>query len=210
MALPTSPVEICNIAADLCGERAISSISPPSTETEKLFARHYDEQRQQLLRQGVWNFAATRMLISRNTTDPEFDYADAYDLPVDCLRVLSVGDIDFRGSTQFVVEGRQILMNNSGADSLKLRYIKDVTDVTKWDAGFRRLMVIQLALQVAYQITKKEKIIERLEALLRAEWKGAFSIDGQETPPTRIQNSKYLTARRLNQNNVASQYTVFE
>lgn len=209
MALPTSPVDICNMALDLVAERSISSITPPVTDTEKVLSRHYDEHRQQLLRQGVWNFAYRRILCARSRT-PAFDFTDAYLLPNDELRVLSVGDKDLRGRTIYEIEGREIVMNAAAAASIKVRYISDVTDVSLWDAGFRRLMVIGLALEVGYKITGKEKVIERLEALYRAEWKGAFSIDGQEVPPTRIQFSKYLDARRTNTNSADSRYVSFE
>lgn len=209
MPLPTSPVDICNMSGDLLRERAISVISPPVTETEKIYARHYDEVRQWLLYQGVWNFAYRVVEIDRTST-PAGDFADAYLLPTNCLRLLSVGDATFRGQTKYEVRGREIVIDNDGEAALLVRYIEDVTDVTTWSAGYRKLMILLLAEQVGYAITGKEKPIERLEALIKAAWKDAFSIDGQESPPTRIERSRLLTARRLNSANVASRYTSFD
>lgn len=210
MGLPASEVDICNMALDFIGQPPIASISPPSTTTEILVARHYDDARQAVLRKYVWNFAKKRSTCSR-TGAAAFDFPDKYQLPNDFVRLLSVqGDREIEQSTDFDIEGRELLIDASGAASIKIRYIRDVTDVTLWDAGFRRLVALTLALDLAYQITKKKAVVEQIDALLRLELPDAVSVDGQEVPPRKIQRSKYITARRITGGSVASKYTVFD
>ena len=209
-AVPASEVEICNLALDRFGERPIANIDNPQTTAEITMARHFAQVRQELLRKYVWNFGKKRASISRSGT-PEFDYADKYQLPNDFVRLLSVnGDTEVQQSKDYDIEGRELLIDASGAASIKIRYIKDVTDVSQWDSLFRTCMILSLALATAYQFTKKKALVDQINGLLAAELPDAVSIDGQEKPPVRIQRSKYLAARQMGgySTGVASQYTV--
>lgn len=204
MALPASKVDIANMALDFLGHAPpVSNIDSPVTDTEKLLARHFDACRQELLRDNPWNFATKHATIARNTVAPAFDYEDAYDLPNDWVRTLSVeGDSIVLQSRDFTIAGRQIWMNNGGGASIKLRYVADIEDITTWDAKVRKLLALYVAAATGFQITKKEKVVERVENLIKIYMPAARSIDGQEVPPRRIQRSKYRDARVLFTNRV--------
>lgn len=210
MGAPQSAIEICNMALAHIGEPPIDTIDPPVTEREEIVALQYDDARQNVLRQFVWNFAKCRANISRSDT-PAFDYEDMYALPADFIRLLSVGGSDFEvGQTlDYDIEGRSILINAGGADTIPLRYIKDEELVTTWDPLFRKLVILTLAMQLAFQITGKKEIVAQVESLLTREMPGAASVDGQEVPPKRIQRSRALDARRMGSISpgVASGYT---
>jgi hypothetical protein len=227
MPLPTAPIDICNMALDLCGEAPIKSITAPVSDTEFLLSRHYDATRQATLRITNWHFAKTGALIpnvgSTAVTPPTgtppapsnatttYDYTDAYALPSDFIRLLSVEGQDERcqdfhydvrsGGTL----GGKILCYNSGflgnptgslVATINIRYIQDIQDVTVWDASFRDLMVMDLAITVCFQITKNKdtvmSLMERRQPLLA----NALAINGQERRPIRIERSKTLSARR--------------
>lgn len=208
MGLPASKIGICNMALDHIGQPPISSIDPGSTPTEILVARHYDAVRQSVLRKYVWNFAKKRATITRSG-DAEFDFTDKYTLPNDFVRLLSVegssGEIS--QSNDYDINGREIYINASTADSINIRYVSDVEDVTTWDALFRQLVILNLALVLAFAITKKESVVKRINDMLALETPSAISIDGQEVPPRRIQKSRIITSRRLGTASVASPYT---
>lgn len=209
MGLPAAPVDIANMALDLLGQPPVASINPPeNTDAAKLVARHYDAVRQAVLRKYVWNFAKKRITCTRNGT-PAFDFSDAYALPNDFVRLLSInGDTELQQTTDYDIQGRDILLNASGATSVKLRYIRDEKDVNKWDALFRNIVILTLASQCAYQLTKQKSVVERIEGLLKLELPDAVSIDGQERPPQRIQRSKAIAARTRLMSGVASPYTI--
>lgn len=206
MGAPQSPIDICNMALAHLGEPPIDTISPPVTEREDIVALQYDDARQNVLRKNVWNFAKKRVLASRSGT-PTFDYADEYALPSDFIRLLSVNGLsattgsgeaggEISQTLDYDIEGRSVLLNASGAPTVQMRYIADIETVSTWDPLFRKLVILTLALQLAYTITGKKEMVEQMNALLTRELPDAASIDGQEVPPKRIQRSRALTARR--------------
>lgn len=198
MGLPTSEVDIANLAFARIGEPRISSITNPNTANEQLAALCFADARQTVLRLHPWKFACTRALCSRLAGSPAFDYEDAYQLPNDFIRLVSIGgENEYYQELNYDIDGLSILINNAGDSSLKVRYVKDVTDVNVWSAGFRRCMVLQLALDMAYKITKKASVVQMINELLTLELQQMASIDGQERPPIRIQRSKAIEARKI-------------
>lgn len=207
MTVSTSAVAICNKALDLLGQKGeVTNIETPRTEQEIIFARHYDDTRQMVLRKYVWNFATERKRINRDALNsPDFDYTDAYKLPNDFIRLLSFDDYQSLCEVEYELSGGYLLLNNNGAASIRLRYIKDVTDVHKFDAGFKYLFSLYLAAAVAYKFSQKQTVLQRIYELIGVEEAKIISIDGQERPPRRVQRSKYLNARkRLGSSNSAS------
>ncbi len=212
MSAPNSPIDICRLALDLLKQRAvIASITNPTTTEEIVCARWYDATRRALLRKHFWVFARTRAAIQRDSVTPPFGYSDAYNLPNNYLRKHFIGDDSTNNYIKdYEIEGRQILINNSGASSLNIGYIIDMTTVGKFDALFVLLFAAELAAKIAYAFTGKNTIIERLEntlATLRIE---AKAVNGQDRPPKRIQSSKFQNARRKLTSSGAGKYTEFE
>lgn len=194
-------IDIANQALDQINQGSISSITPPTSAPEKIVARHYDDCRRKVLRSHPWNFACTRAYVARSLTTPDFDYTDQYTLPEDCLRVLSVGgDSETTRKKNWGISGRFLQMNNSGAASEKVRYIQDVTDISLWDSQAKELLVYELALKIAPALSAKKADVERIEAAIRANQPEARSIDGIEKPPRRINESRYLAARKRGYN----------
>ncbi len=196
--LSNSEVQICNKALDLLGQTAsIGNILTPTTDDEKICARHYHDTLDFTLRKYVWNFATHRAMISRDARNtPEFDYTDAYKLPSEFVRLLSFGEHETLVDVDFDLSGGFLLLNNGGASALKLRYIRRITDVAKFDAGFKKLLTLYLAADLAYKFTAKQTVLERLYKLIEMEEAKVVSIDGQERPPKRVQYSRYARARR--------------
>lgn len=223
MARPGSAVGICNISQDFLGQQPITSIMPGTTPVESLYARHYDLIRQGLLRQYPMPWSKRRMTLLRRPAAPEFDYPDAYPIPKDVLHIRTVSaptsQSNLRGPLiqDYDIEddphgGLLLLCNNAGANSLYLRYIADITDVLKMDPLFVNVLAINLALSVAFQITKNKEDVARLDALLAKELPMLMSIAGQETVPVRVETSKFITARQrlISRSGVAGIYTTFD
>jgi hypothetical protein len=108
--------------------------------------------------------------LSANTTDEplsEWDYA--YDLPTDFLRMKKPYEGVVSGETEleytYSLEGKQILSNES---SMKIRYIKRVTDPPSFDPLFVEVLVLQLALKMLFPIAGagREAIILRRELMV--------------------------------------------
>ena len=210
MSAPVSAVHICNLALDHIKQDAISSIDPPSTKTETVCARWYDPTRRAVLRKHPWNFAIMRTTLPRNSTDPDFGYSAAYDLPNNFVRLLTIGDDSVDDNRlKYQIENGQLLYNSDDTTALKVRYIYDHTNVAKFDALFIDILAVELAMRMAYKFTGGENSITRLAALLKAIAPEGYAVDGQERPPQRIERSRFLQARRGNRSSSAGKNTVF-
>ena len=198
MGSPVSDVEVCNLSLDLlkAGE-LITSLETPETELEALAARWYDATRRSVLRMFPWNFARKRDTLSRNTTAPEFQYADAYDLPNDYIGLVFVGDnptTDYE--TDYLIEGDQLLIDNDGASSLKVCYIYDIQNVQKFDPIFLMLLAGELGVVFGNTISGLNKSLKMMEKI-RDRWEAkARAKNGQENPPRVRSESPLLTSRR--------------
>lgn len=212
MSAPTSDTDICNLAMDYLGQTAnVTNIQTPQTESEKKCARWYDADRRALLRAFPWTFARARAQLSRDSVTPTHSWADAYNLPNDYIRLNFIGDdsvLDLEG--KYALEGRQLKLDNSGAASINIGYTKDESVVTKFDSLFVKLLAIEISLDLSFAFTLKPSILARLEVranILRIE---AKAVNSQERPPIRIENSKFVNARKRLLTTGAGKNTVFD
>jgi hypothetical protein len=206
----TSKVAVCNLSMDHIAGGIIVNIDNPTTEQEIKCARWYDVTRRALLRAHPWVFARARSVASRDSTTPMHGWADAYNLPNDLIRLNFIGDDSLSDLKQaYALEGRQILMDNSGATSINIGYTKDEVIVTKFDALFVDLLAVEIAWRVAFAFNLKPSLKNELR-LTRDELRiEAKAVNSQERPPVRIQHSKFISARRNLNSNVAGKNTIF-
>ena len=195
----TSPTFICNLALDLISDETVVNVEEPTSDIEETCNRHYSAIRQALLRDYTWNFAkATAILTPSGDVTPEFEYSYAFKLPNDFLRFRSAGSNEsvttLRGLTiDYDIVNGYIYAN---ADSLRLKYIKDETVVVKFDSLFVELFQHKLAIRLAYALTSDKSRIEQLKKDLEIIEARATSVDSQERPPKRVQQSVWLQKRQ--------------
>lgn len=198
MTRTNSAVGICNLALDALGEAPITSIESPSTDLEETMARWYDIMRLTVLREQVWNFAQKYRVLPR-TGGGEGGFADAYALPNDFVRLNSIGEDPYFPITDYEMSiddsSRRVIYASNG-DTLPIRYNRDITKVGLMDPLFVTYFALRLALEVAYTVNKKASIIDKIVSRIAQAEPKTVSVDGQERVPRRIQNSKYLAARR--------------
>ncbi len=198
MPAVNAAIDICNLALDNLGQEAnVTDVtSDPTTVAEKICHRWYDTIRRSLLRAHPWSFAKARVSISRDATDPDFGYADAYNMPTNLLTLRFIGDDSIQDfKNDFKIEKRQILLNNSGAASINIGYTIDMTEVAKFDALFVDIFALKLSLRTSYAFTIKRTLRNDLVLLLKDAMAEAKAINGQESPPIRVEKSKFKTAR---------------
>jgi len=201
----TSSTAICNLALDLVQGDRVSDISSPQTPIEELCARWYDHTRRKLLRQHPWNFAIKRVILAASVTAPVFGSDKKFPVPADFLRLLHLMDEDSRiiATKNYQFEDRAIMVEDV-ATSVRMVYIADEEDVTKFDDLFVDLMAVELALSIAFKVTQSNSDFERLAAMRKTLIVAAKSIDGQERPPeSRVSSNNrrvrmYLGSRAAN------------
>lgn len=139
-----------------------------------------------------------------------FGYSDTYTLPTDYLKLHYIGNDsvdDYK--KKYEIQNNQILINNSGAATLNVGYIRNETDVTRFDPLFKILFAAELANNMAYKWTLKNSVIQRLETILEQRRAQAKAVNGQDRPPKRYQRSKFINARRGIPND-AGIFTIFD
>ncbi len=199
MPAPNSSVAICNLALDLLKQEDITSIETPVTDTEVICERWYDQTRREVLRKHPWNFAIKRRSLPLASEAPAFEYSNAYNLPNDFIRLLTLGETVGKADDliDYQVEDGQILIDNND-NSLAMRYIYDIQDVNKFDALFIRMLSYELALNMSYKFTEGNTRIAAIQELLEIAENQARSIDGQERPTIRRQRNRFVRARIRN------------
>lgn len=175
-----SQVSICNSALVKVGAERISSIDQ-DTKSARILKAVYAQVRDAVLAAHPWNFAIKRAVLAPVSSTPAFEFDFAYDLPNDCLAVLSLydGATDFGGdeSIDYVVEGRQILTDE---ESISLRYIYQNVDESSWNSYFAEAFAWRLAKEVAYNLTQSLALASACESSYQRELSLARSRDGAE------------------------------
>lgn len=190
-----TPVDICNKALDLLGQVAdIGNIETPTTNNEQVCARWYYDTLGFLLRRYMWNFAVWGMELPKDLATSYYGYSDAYKLPSDFVRLVSIDGNKALNLIDYKLAGGYLFLNGYG-DSINFEYIRLIKDVTKYDDGFKQLLTLYLAANMAFRFTNKQTVVERLYRMIEIEEAKIISIDGQEQPPRRVQYSKYKRAR---------------
>ncbi|SAL47458.1 gp11 [Caballeronia arvi] len=184
-----SAVDICNLALGHLGDDAtVSSISPPEGSSQAEHCqRFYPIARDLCLEAHEWGFATTRATLAAlsNTPPPGFTYV--YQLPSDCRNIVDLVDpnavsdfhcVDYgqhwHGFDQEPVpyeletlaDGTQVIYTNlAGA---QLRYIRGVTDTTKFSAQFVDALAWLLAAYLAGPVIKGDTGMQVGQAMMRA------------------------------------------
>jgi hypothetical protein len=192
-----SSTDIANLAADLLNTATVTNIDIPTTADEQLYNRWYNQSRRKVLREHPWNCATKRATLAASSTAPAFGYAKQFPVPSDFIRLKYICDSDGNiiQNARYDFEAGSILYSEDQA-SLNIVYVYDLVDVSRMDPLMVDLIAYELALSVAYKVTGANTSVERIGTLQRARGSLAKSIDGQESPPKRIEYSKSLSARR--------------
>lgn len=184
-------VSICSNALLMLGAQTINSFTDAANlNRAKLCSNLYPTVRDSMLRSHPWNCAIKRLLLAPDATPPAFGYANSFQLPADCLRVLEVGE----GGVQidYLIEGRTV---QSDAVALELRYLFRNEVENTWDSALVNIMTLAMAARLAYAITQsaamEQSRMQELEMALRK----ARAVDGQEDPPQTVGDFPLLQAR---------------
>lgn len=197
LSAPNSEVDICNLALRHLKQAKIASVDPPGTHVEEICADWYTQIRQERLRSHPWNFAISRVELTPDATAPAFGFSHRYLLPSDWVRYIGrYDDLGNKLNEDYDIEGGYYLFNGEDDVAINLKYVTDFTDVVSMDPLFRGLFAIDLAIVLAPNFSGSENRVKTLLEIQKDLNTRATAIDGQERPPRRVQNSKFMDARR--------------
>jgi hypothetical protein len=191
--MATSPVEICNSALIKIGAQRITSFSDGSLQA-KLCNEQYDKLRKETIRQHPWNFAIRRKSLAESAEEPEFEYGKAFVISSDVLRIL---DTNIPRGIDWVVEqnnlGQRVLLSN--VSSVKIRYIKDVTDTTIFSSDFEEALALRIAADLAYALTQSSTLARDMHRAFREFLAVARSMDAQEGSLQTVEADEWIFVR---------------
>jgi hypothetical protein len=167
-----SEVGICNAALINLGEATILSLTE-DTKPARLCNQRYAALRDAVLRSANWNFAIERAELALLTTAPEFEFTAAFQLPTDLIRVIKTDNDDYT----YRREGSKLLCNRS---SVKIQYIKQVTDPNEFDALFIEALAARIAMDLAKPLTDDVGTYEAMARLYESKMVEAKSADAHE------------------------------
>ena len=184
--MASSDVEICNSALIKVGAKPIITLNDDSTEG-RLCNTIYPVLKAKLLRSHPWNFAIRRAELSIIITDPVFEFENAFQLPVDVLRVLNLED----PTVEYQVEGKLLL---SDATEIFIRYISAV-DEGDFDANFQEVLAVMIASEIVYSLSESNALRESLKNEFILQLRDARSFDAQEGTPQQVVARDWIDSR---------------
>ena len=186
--MATSKVEIANMA--LVGLRAntINDFSDGTTEANSINVL-WDMVRKSELNKHPYNFAIKRVSLPRLTDTPLFGYEYQYQLPADYIRALNLEDY-----SDYKIEGDKLLTNET---EVNLKYIADITDISKWSAGFVDLVASRLRVELSNNLTADKNMLQLAKDLYDRKSREVKYLDAVEdtADPLGRHVSSYVRAR---------------
>lgn len=182
-----SVTSICNSALAKIGAGRIISIDDPS-EGAKLCKEQYTKNKEDLIAAHPWNFAIARVSLAQLPDAPVFQYKYAYQIPVDCLRVLQVNTSN---SVEWEREGSSLVTDSDG---VYIRYIKNV-DESLFSPLFAEVLAVKLAYDISYSLVQSVQLREQLRNDYKEKLREARSYDAQEGGVRQVQADEFILPR---------------
>lgn len=188
--MPLSPVDLCSRALLKIGAATIASLEEGTTEAQ-IAAHLYPVIRDALLAAHPWNFAITYAELEPLSEPPLADFAHAFMLPVDCIRVLSAGAQSRGSGLEYKICGRQLLTD---AEAVTLTYVQSAPE-ENFPPFFVMALIAYLAAEFCIPLTDSTSRWEGLRQAAEAEFRRAKMIDSQEDTPARISDFTLIEER---------------
>jgi hypothetical protein len=182
-----SDLGIVNSALIKLGVEIISAL-PGVTRQGLLANEQLSKIREELLYEHPWNFAMKRASLTATGTPAVFEFAYEYTLPGDCLRVWCTQyEEDF-----YQVEGGKLYSNYS---DVKIRYIANISDPTKFSPTFAELLSLKLAADLAFVLVQSNALKNTLLQEYVVKLRDHRSTDAQENPSYPLTDDLFIESR---------------
>lgn len=186
-----SAIDICSMALIKIGANSISSFDEGTFESQ-VAASLYSTVRDAILSAHPWNFALAQKMLPKLAADPIADFSYAYQLPPDCLHVISAG-IDGRGrGLSYRILERNL---HSNADEVVLTYIFRPHEAN-FPPFFDIALIARLASEFCIPLTDSTARWESLYKLAEHELKRAKLIDAREDATQRFDGFSLTQVRQ--------------
>lgn len=192
-----SDTQIANLALSRISQDQILSLDDdsPSARFCKSF---FDQARDEVLQSNPWRFAVKVAELSALTSEPLLEWEKEFQLPSDCLRVLSLnGAGPHDRSDYFEVQGKRLLTNEGTAI---IKYVWRVTDGSFYHPLFVSALSCLLASMIAKPLTgdsgAAQGLLTEYTRLTGPEARRVDAYLGHRRPALPAVTSELVAARR--------------
>ena len=187
VASTVSETSIVNSALIKIGAERINSIT--ETGNVAIIAKErYPFIRDIVLQEHPWNCAIKRVSLGLLTTAPSFEFDNAFQLPLDRLKVLNIEEV----RDEYRIEGELLLTN---AAAVKIKYIFRQTNTSTYSPMLAETISTRLASDMAYSVTQSRTLARDLFLQYKDLVKQARSVDSQEGTPADLDVNEWLQSR---------------
>ena len=144
-----------------------------------------------LLSAYAWSFASGQAALTLLSTPPVADYANAFALPSDFLRALSLGSGQRGRGVNYRIAAGAIHTNES---AVTLTYIFRPEEES-FPPYFDQALITRLAAEFCIPVTESTSRAEALFRLAEQEFQRARQIDAQQDTPGRIEDFTLVKVR---------------
>lgn len=182
--MPLSPVALCNRALLKIGAQPIQSFYDDRIEAD-IALSFYEPIRDALLSAYPWRFAVAQTTLPLLAEQPLADYHFAFQIPADCLRILSLGGVTYRRIGNAL---------HTNTETAIIDYIYRPADELA-PAYFEIALMARLAAEFCLPLTENTSRAEMLYRLANNEFEQAKRIDAQQDTPRALDDYSLINAR---------------
>jgi hypothetical protein len=185
--------EIASRALRMIGEPPIMDIDdtdPVSTICRDAWPGARDE----ILRGDNWSCVMARAELARLVDAPPSGWSYYYGLPTDWLRTVGAWENDAEaGALRYEhVAGKRLATD---AEQVFLRYVRQETDPTMYDAALTATLVAKLAEEICEKISGNANLAERMRQKVDERRASAAAVSAIEQPAPVMRRSPWVTRR---------------
>ncbi len=185
-----SEVDVVNQALLKLGAQTITSLS--DTQSEAVIASEfYYDSRDALQEEVDWNFCTFWETLTQVDPTPTGEFANAYQLPIDWLRILFVGE-DYNNPDNYRIEQNLVFTD---ASTCKIQFIKRIEDPCDWSPMFKQTLIARLQADMAIALTNSRTLEEQKTLIYERLLDKAKAANGSQGRPRRIR-SRWLASAR--------------
>lgn len=184
-------IDLCSRALVKLGAGTIASFNEATAEA-KACTQLYEPTLESLLAAYPWRFALEKKELARLVSTPTADYQYAYQLPNDCVRVLSAGQGDKSQGLKYKLVGDTLHTN---AEKVVISYISR-PDETAFPPFFSNALIARLAAELCLPLTESTTRTDYMYQRAEEEFKAAKLTDSQQDVPACFQDFSLIEVRQ--------------
>lgn len=207
-----SKIGIANLALYKIGGQRITSFQDGSNSA-RVINDIYDQCREFVLEEHPWSFATTSIALQTLAITP-IDMGDglsiAYALPSDWLFTYMI-NYPYATMRKEEISGQSVLLCNTAG--LKIKYIFNNDDPTKYSAKFYEALACKLAKEACFKLVQANSKVSAEKVDYEMALFNAIAADSKNSSPDQPQQDEWFVARMSGSNtltfNPANGNTIF-